>query len=177
MGSKVVLGEVAESVSEMFDFSIHPEFALINTSDVEEGLVLNHEILAHEGVKGQFKKSFQEDDILYSEIRPGNRRYAYIDFDATNYVASTKLMVLRCNTRVLRPKYLFYFLSSQSIVDHLQMIAESRSGTFPQITYKEIARLELDLPSLEIQDCILTVIEGIDSKLRINNQINDYLAA
>ena len=40
---------------------------------------------------GQAKRSIQKGDILYSEIRPENRRYTFIDFDADDYVVSTKL--------------------------------------------------------------------------------------
>ena len=37
---------------------------LINTSDVLEGRVLNHERVPNSNLKGQFKKTFQRDDIF-----------------------------------------------------------------------------------------------------------------
>ena len=46
---------------------------LVNTSDVLDGKILNHEKVPNKNLKGQFEKTFRTDDILYSEIRPANR--------------------------------------------------------------------------------------------------------
>ncbi|MEZ3486217.1 MAG: restriction endonuclease subunit S [Lachnospiraceae bacterium] len=90
----------------------------MNTSDVLDGHVLNHQKVENKKLKGQFKKTFQKNDILYSEIRPANRRHAYIEIEDTSYyIASTKLMVLRPKTDIVLPKYLFAFLKSKKVVD------------------------------------------------------------
>ncbi|MCX6347764.1 MAG: restriction endonuclease subunit S, partial [Actinobacteria bacterium] len=88
------LEDVVDTISQKHKFDID-NIILVNTSDVLEGKVLNHKYVPNKNLRGQFKKSFQKDDILYSEIRPQNKRFAYIDFDSKDYVASTKLMVLR----------------------------------------------------------------------------------
>ena len=38
---------------------------LINTSDVLDGVVLNHERVPNKNLRGQFKKIFRKEDILY----------------------------------------------------------------------------------------------------------------
>lgn len=166
------LSTICKSVSETFDNS--KEFiVLVNTGDVEEGLVLNHEIIENKNIKGQFKKTFRQDDILYSEIRPINKHYAFINFDAENYVASTKLMVIRPETEKINPKFLYYFLADTYTIEYLQLLAETRSGTFPQITFSEIQSLEINLPNLDIQEKIIKLIESIDSKKELNKSINN----
>lgn len=85
------LFELINTVSETYKFSENQTVVLINTSDILEGKVLNHSKVFPINVAGQFKKTFKRNDILYSEIRPANKRYAYIDFESNNYVASTKL--------------------------------------------------------------------------------------
>ena len=167
------IGEVCNTISDTYKDSAE-NVVLINTSDVLEGKCLNHIRTPNRDLKGQFKKTFRKDDILYSEIRPENRRYAYIDFDATNYIASTKLMVIRHNERIL-PQYLFYILKSQSVLDELQMLAESRSGTFPQITFNEVANMEIILPPIEQQRRILRILKSLDDKIDCNRRINDNL--
>ena len=139
-----------------------------------EGKCLNHIKTPNRDLKGQFKKTFRKDDILYSEIRPANKRYAYIDFDATDYIASTKLMVIRHNERIL-PQYLFYILKSQAVVDELQMLAESRSGTFPQITFSEIANMKIKLPPIEQQRQLISILKSLDDKIEVNRRINENL--
>ncbi len=167
------LGDVCDSVSVTFD-KTKQQVVLINTSDVLEGEVTNHILVDNKGLKGQFKKTFQKNDILYSEIRPKNRRFAYIDFDSDNYVASTKLMVIRANNRVL-PQYLYQILKSEKVINQLQSLAESRSGTFPQITFSELAQIDVYIPELSEQKEIADFLKLFDDKIENNKKINHHL--
>ena len=167
------LGEICESVSESYRGKAE-KVVLINTSDVLEGECLNHSKVPNKELKGQFKKTFKENDILYSEIRPVNRRYAYIDFFAKDYIASTKLMVLRHNEKVL-PKYLYYILQSKDMIEELQMLAEARSGTFPQITFDVLSKECVMIPNINTQEKILAILTSLDNKIQLNRKINSNL--
>ena len=167
------LGDVCKTISDTYKGKAQ-DVVLINTSDVFEGKCLNHKKSPNKDLKGQFKKTFKKNDILYSEIRPANKRYAYIDFEPSDYIASTKLMVIRHNEKIL-PLYLFYILKSQEVVEELQMLAESRSGTFPQITFDEVANMKIKLPSIEQQNRVLWVLKSFDDKIDCNCRINDNL--
>lgn len=169
------VGEVCSSISDTYREKKNM-VTLINTSDVLEGRVLNHERVPNSNLKGQFKKTFQRDDILYSEIRPQNRRFAYVDFSPIDYIASTKLMVIRAKKDVVSPKYLYYFLKNSSTVAELQLLAETRSGTFPQITFSEVANLTIPVPSLAVQEVIVQTMQCLEDKITCNEQINDNLA-
>ena len=168
------VGEVCSSISDTYREKKNM-VTLINTSDVLEGRVLNHERVPNSNLKGQFKKTFQRDDILYSEIRPQNRRFAYVDFSPIDYIASTKLMVIRAKKDVVSPKYLYYFLKNSSTVAELQLLAETRSGTFPQITFSEVANLTIPVPSLDVQEVIVQTMQCLEDKITCNEQINDNL--
>lgn len=172
---RVRLGDVIESISDTTKI-IEDEVVLINTSDVYDGKVLNHQLVENKGLKGQFKKRFKYGDILYSEIRPINRRFAKIKFDSTNYLASTKLMILRKKENALiDEEYIYQLLKSDKIISELQQIAESRSGTFPQITFNELKTLEFFLPSLETQKKITSILSSLDEKIELNRKINQNL--
>ena len=168
------VGEVCSSISDTYREKKNM-VTLINTSDVLEGRVLNHERVPNSNLKGQFKKTFQRDDILYSEIRPQNRRFAYVDFSPIHYIASTKLMVIRAKKDVVSPKYLYYFLKNSSTVAELQLLAETRSGTFPQITFSEVANLTIPVPPLAVQEVIVQTMQCLEDKITCNEQINDNL--
>lgn len=173
---EVRLGDVCSSISETYH-NKDEHVVLVNTSDVLEGKILNHELVKNEKLKGQFKKTFKKDDILYSEIRPANKRFAYVDFDDTsNYIASTKLMVLRPNKEKILSKFLFNILKSENIISELQHLAETRSGTFPQITFSsELAPMKILLPPLDVQKKIAGVLGALDDKIELNNKINNNL--
>ncbi len=174
---KYKIGDLCSTISDTYK-SDDEYVVLINTSDVLEGKILNHEEVPNENLKGQFKKTFLPGDILYSEIRPANKRFAFVDIDDThNYIASTKLMVIRCNELVI-PEFLYTVLKSQRIIDELQMRAESRSGTFPQITFSgELATLEILVPDIEEQQKIVSISSSFDKKLQINEKISNNLVA
>ena len=167
------LGDVCESISMTFRRQ-QDKIIPINTSDVLDGKVTNHEYVPNKNLRGQFKKSFQQQDILYSEIRPKNRRFAYIDFNADDYVASTKLMVIRANDKIL-PQFLFQVLKSDEIIDQLQLLAETRSGTFPQITFSELASLDVRIPPIPEQKEIAATLSCFDEKISNIAEKNHHL--
>lgn len=166
------IGELCDSVSVTYRGK-DERVVLVNTSDVLNGKVLNHSDEPNQNLKGQFKKTFKRNDILYSEIRPANRRFAYIDFDETEkYIASTKLMVIRYRENVVEPKFLYFLLTSNDVIGELQRLAETRSGTFPQITFPaEVATLPVNLPPLPIQRKIASILSALDDKIETNNAI------
>ncbi len=170
------VGDLCDTISDTYKRN-DKEVVLVNTSDVLEGEVLNHTPVANENLKGQFKKTFKRDDILYSEIRPANKRYAYIDFDDTDmYIASTKLMVLRPRKNVVLSRFLYSILKSQAVIDELQHLAETRSGTFPQITFSsELAPMCVMLPDLKTQQQIVSILSAFDEKIKLNTTINENL--
>ena len=174
--TKTTIGNLCDTISDTYRGN-DSEVVLINTSDVLNGKILNHDFVLNKNLKGQFKKTFQKDDILYSEIRPVNKRFAYVDFEETScYIASTKLMVLRPRKNKVEPRFLFHILTAPNMLAEMQHLAETRSGTFPQITFlSELAPTSVMLPDLETQKKIVSVFDVIERKIDLNNAINDNL--
>lgn len=172
----MTVGDLCDTISDTYHGE-DEKVVLINTSDVLEGKVLNRQAVVNKNLKGQFKKTFKRNDILYSEIRPANKRYAFVDFEDTeNYIASTKLMVLRSREDIVRPRFLLSFLSSKSVLKELQQLAETRSGTFPQITFSsELAPIPINIPDLETQDRIVEILDVLERKISTNTEINKNL--
>ena len=169
------IGDLCDTISDTYKGN-DENVILVNTSDVLEGKVLNHTQVPNKNLKGQFKKTFRKSDILFSEIRPANKRFAFIDFeDTSNYIASTKLMVLRHNEKVI-PEYLYAILKSNYILAELQHLAETRSGTFPQITFtSELAPMKVNLPDKKTQKQIVSILSSIEQKMDSNETINNNL--
>ena len=163
-----LLGDYLETISVTHKFP-NPQVVFLNTSDIYKGKVLTHELSEVKGLPGQAKKSIKKGDILFSEIRPANGRYALIDFDADNYVVSTKLMVLRAKQPNLIG-LLYFYLTNKQVTDWLQVLAESRSGTFPQITFDQVADLELRLPQGSDLDNLIGLLDDILLKQSANNK-------
>ena len=168
------LSELVDTISDTRKID-KDEVVLVNTSDVLAGEVLNHTYTENCNLRGQFKKRFKPDDILYSEIRPANKRFAYVDFDSEDYIASTKLMVLRRKSDKITNRYLYYCLTNDLFVERMQHLAEARSGTFPQITFDVLKGESIYLPSIDEQNKITSILDNINNKIRLNNEINNNL--
>lgn len=156
------LGQLVDSVSIKHGFE-NKKVIFLNTSDVFDGKVLHHQYTDVSSLPGQAKKSIQNGDILFTEIRPANRRFAYINFDAKDYVVSTKLMVLRSKNK-LDTSILYSYLKMPQTLEYLQMLAEGRSGTFPQITFDHLKSIEVYVPKdkerlVAISSCLRAIID------------------
>lgn len=153
------LGELCDSISVT-----HPckegQLIFLNTGDIENGFILNHKYMNIKDMPGQAKKSIQENDILYSEIRPINRHFAFVNFAAQEYIVSTKLMVLRANDNKSSMR-LYQYLTSDNVINELQHEAESRSGTFPQIRFENIKNLKILIGSDDVEKQYTKYIENI----------------
>ena len=135
------LGNLCDSISITHSCK-KGELIFLNTGDIENGFVLTNKYMDIKDMPGQAKKSIKENDILYSEIRPINRHYAFVNFPAHEYIVSTKLMVIRAINEKLSIR-LYQYLTSNDIINELQHEAESRSGTFPQIRFENIKKLKI----------------------------------
>ena len=169
------LGDISRNISRRFDFNAYPNVVFINTGDVLNNQFLHCDISNVKDLPGQAKKTIKKGDILYSEIRPGNGRYLFVDNDFDNYVVSTKFMVIEPNANIVLPEFLFLLLISNETTEYFKMIAESRSGTFPQITFDSVSSLSLNIPDKETQQKILDIITPLDDKIELNTQINQTL--
>lgn len=130
------LGNLIESASEKHDFD-KDELIFFNTSDILDGDFLHKNYSPVDEMPGQAKKKIKKNDILYSEIRPENKRFALVRVeDAADYVVSTKLMVLRRTQNFISPLRIYHHVTQVDFISVLQQSASGRSGTFPQITFE-----------------------------------------
>ena len=81
------------------------------------------------------------------------------------------LFYTEVNEDIVIPKYL-YFLMSQ-----LDLDSYNEGTTIPSLRTETLNRLEFDIPNLEYQEMVLSVLEPIDKKIRLNEEVNENLAA
>ena len=170
------LGNLCQSISKTHSFSKN-SLIFLNTGDISNGRFLHNTYSTIKDMPGQAKKSISRNDILYSEIRPINRHFAYVNFDSPDYVVSTKLMVIRA--KEIDSWRLYHYLTSKDIIDILQLEAEaeSRSGTFPQIRFENIQHLDILLATSEVETQFSEKLNNIYANIEINNAESANLAA
>jgi len=73
------------------------------------------------------------------------------------------------NTDIVRPHYLYYLLSQ---IDFAQM---NEGTTIPSLRTETLNRIELDIPSFDYQDKVLSIVEPMEEKIELNTAINKNL--
>ena len=152
---EVTIGELSLNITN-YEKTDAEEVVLINSSDVTEGYFDHHNYSPNKKLKGHFKKRFQKGDILYSQVRPRNRHWAYCNFDANDYLASTQLMVIRNNPSLITSILLYQYIISDNVWKEFTLKTETRSGTFPQGNYEDLSQIRVPYNS---------DVEGISNQL------------
>lgn len=174
VGWKVyTFGDLIDTVSETYRFGKKEKIIFLNTGDILDGEFLHRNYSEIASLPGQAKKSIKQNDILFSEIRPANKRFAFVNFDADEYVVSTKLMVLR--SKGINPRLIYFLLTREEMLKQLQHLAESRSGTFPQITFSQLKDLKVALPQDETLESFVKILEAYYNQSEQNIEENQSL--
>lgn len=132
---------------------------------------------SYEKYKGGTK--FRNRDTILARITPclENGKTAFINCLNENELAfgSTEYYVLRPKEEILDPYYLFYLVTSKKF---RSVAIKGMAGTSGrQRVPKEIVKsYELDLPSIEEQRRISSILRILDDKQTINNRVNANLA-
>lgn len=121
---------------------------------------------------------FQNGDTLVARITPSleNGKTSYVDILDADEVAfgSTEFIVLRADKHVLNEEYLYYIATSN---DFRQVAIQSMTGTSgrQRVQNEAISNYELELPPLDVQQQIVFFLDSIDTKIELNQQINNNL--
>ena len=167
---------IKELANNILDYTPNTQskVILLNSSDVTEGKFDVLPYVDNLNLKGQFKKRFKKGDILYSEIRPRNHHYAICYFDSKDYIASTRLMVIRRKPEYIPSDALLYqYLLSPQVLDEFTSKTESRSGTFPQGNYDDLSSSEV--PYSPDNGIIAKTLDDIYSAIWANMEENKRL--
>ena len=169
------IGDMAHNI---LDYSpvASEQIRLLNSSDVTEGVFPVVPLVSNKDLKGHFKKRFQFGDILYSEIRPRNHHYGLVLFDASDYIASTRLMVIRAIEKKVSPVMLYQYLLLPEVEAEFTLKTESRSGTFPQGNYADMASIQVPYSPTNSQTAVSEILSRIRFAIAQNQFESQRLA-
>ena len=81
------------------------------------------------------------------------------------------LFYTEVNEDIVIPKYLYYLMSL------LNLDVYNEGTTIPSLRTETLNRIEFIIPDIKYQELVLSVIEPIHKKIKLNEEINDNLAA
>ena len=121
------------------------------------------------------KRLVKQDDIIYSSVRPNQLHYGYITNPQDNLVVSTGFVTITCNKDLLCPKFLYYFLIQSQITEYLHSVAEASTSAYPSLKPSDIEALDIEIPPLDTQRRIASILSSLDDKIDLLHRENATL--
>lgn len=91
----------------------------------------------------------------------------------SEYVISNKQLRATIDETKAIPLYVFYWLSQPSMEQYIMNL--NTGSTIPLINLSIIKALPIPVPDLEVQKKIVSILDTFDTKIKINNEINENL--
>lgn len=123
------------------------------------------------------KRLVVADDIIYSSVRPNQLHYGFIKDPQDNLVVSTGFVIISCNKDLLYPKFLYYYIIQPHITEYLHSVAEASTSAYPSLKPSDIEALEINLPPLNEQKRIASILSSLDDKIDLLHRENATLEA
>lgn len=151
---KKTFDEVAIIRSNLVEPKEYQDFPHIAPDNIEKrtGRLLQYNTIAEDGVKSG-KHRFYSGQILYSKIRPYLSKVVMVNFDG---LCSADMYPIEAKEDA---KYLWYYMLSDEFLEQAST-AGSRS-VLPKINQKELAKLIVNIPSIEEQEEIVKILDKL----------------
>ena len=177
---KVKLGEIAEITSSKRIFRAEYKKSGVpfyrgkeiiqkaNNQEVNNEFYISLE--KYEEIKNKYSVPL-ENDILITSV--GTVGVPYIVKNEKFYFKDGNINWIKKCTNDIYFRYLYYWLISP--IGKNQIDSYLIGSTQKALTIEAIKKLEINLPSLNIQKKIAKILSDIDERIELNNKINDNL--
>lgn len=136
--------------------------------------ILNELFISHERYN-EIKEKFGvpvEGDILMTAV--GTIGVSWYVNESNFYFKDGNLIWFKNFKKdKVNSKYLYYIFKSKMFSEIIRNI--SIGSTQKAITIEQVKKIQLNFPKMDIQNRIVNILDGINDKIRINNEINNNL--
>lgn len=123
--------------------------------------------------KRLYKYVLEEGDIVFSRVGSVDR-CSYVSREYAGWMFSGRCLRVR-PTNEIDPQFLYYYFTLETTKQFVRGIATG--ATMPSINTKFMGEIPITYPALDIQRKIAGFLSSIDSKIELNTEINNNLAA
>ncbi|WP_435547340.1 restriction endonuclease subunit S [Desulfobacterium sp. N47] len=168
---------IASNVQSINKDYPHKTIQYLDTGSITCGKIESYQEIMLENTPSRAKRLVREHDIIYSTVRPIQRHYGFIVNPPANLVVSTGFSVIKTNRELAEPLFIYNFLTSNEIVEVLDVIADGSTSAYPSLKPSDIENLDILLPPLPEQKAIASVLSSLDGKIDLLHRQNKTLEA
>jgi type I restriction enzyme S subunit len=151
------------------------EIEYLDTGSITMGEIDGFQKFKLSEAPSRAKRLVEKEDIIYSTVRPIQRHYGFIENPQKNLVVSTGFATITCKKDIINPKFLYYLLTSNEIVEYLDVIAEASTSAYPSLRPADIENLDITIPDLKEQKNIASMLSSLDDKIDLLRRQNNTL--
>lgn len=168
---EIPIGWTCCSIKEMCDINKktinkdeHKQIEYLDTGSITQGHISNTEIYIVDMAPSRAQRKVEDLSILYSSVRPRLLHYGILSTPKENFIVSTGFVTLdaKCKNMALM---VYYFLTSNTITEHLASIADTAVSSYPSISPDDIANLDIVIPSNDIIQKYNDIVEPMFRKM------------
>ena len=168
---EIPIGWTCCSIKEMCDINKktinkdeHKQIEYLDTGSITQGHISNTEIYNVDMAPSRAQRKVEDLSILYSSVRPRLLHYGILSKPKENFIVSTGFVTLdaKCKKMALM---VYYFLTSNTITEHLASIADTAVSSYPSISPDDIAYLDIVIPSNDIIQKYNDIVEPMFRKM------------
>jgi type I restriction enzyme S subunit len=118
------------------------------------------------------RQHIQSGDVVFSTVRPYQKKIAIVDQDLDGHIASTGFCVLRPKPGLLDTRYLFHYLKSDALMD--QVLPLQRGASYPAVGDSDVKNSTIPLPDLASQVAIAEELDEVVGTVKMmKSQLQD----
>ena len=168
LGDCIEINDAAYSPGERWPFVNYLDTGNITENRIGE---IQYLVAGEDKIPSRARRKARSGDMLYSTVRPNQRHFGLLKKVPENFLASTGFSVIRGKEGCVRTDFIYWFLAQDSVVEHLQIIAEHSTSAYPSIRPADIEQLQLSLPPLPEQHAIANILGALDDKIELNRRM------
>lgn len=132
--------------------------------------------LSSDKLPSRAKRKIQSRDIVYSTVRPNQKHYGLVIDPVENMLVSTGFAVIRSRFTNVSNELIYLVLSSESIVESMQQLAEQSTSTFPAIKPSDLGECMIPCANDNCNMELIAELPSVFEMMNTNRKENVYLS-
>jgi type I restriction enzyme S subunit len=139
--------------------SPHQTYKYIDLTSVDR---VTHSIgdtqyINRENAPSRAQQVVKENDVIFGTTRPTLKRYCYISKDFDNQICSTGFCVIRANSAIILPRYIYHIISTVGFQNYVEL--NQKGSAYPSISNSDVLSYVIPLPPLPVQEEIVRILD------------------
>ena len=157
------LGEITLPTSNIRWRDSNKSYRYIDLTSVcrEKNTIIETIEISADNAPSRAQKLVLANDVIFATTRPTQQRLCLITEEYSGEIASTGYCVLRANSKLVLPKWIYFWITSNNFKNYVE---ENQSGSaYPAISDAKVKEFQIPVPSLGEQARIVSILDRFDT--------------